>query len=80
MLADSCESAARALGSPTEERLTELVDQIFATKAGEGQLDGCPLTFQDLKVLRRRFVSFLRASHHSRIAYPRSQSPQPGGG
>lgn len=80
MLADSCESAARALGSPTEERLTELVDQIFATKAGDGQLDDCPLTFQDLEVLRRRFVSFLRASHHGRIAYPGSQNPQPGGG
>ena len=78
MLADSCESAARALGSPTEERLTELVDQIFATKAGDGQLDDCPLTFQDLEVLRRRFVSFLRASHHGRIAYPGGQ--QPGGG
>ena len=80
MLADSCESAARSLGSPTEERLTELVDQIFATKAREGQLDDCPLTFQDLEVLRRRFVSFLRASHHGRIAYPGSQNPQPGGG
>lgn len=80
MLADSCESAARTLGSPTEERLTELVDQIFATKAGEGQLDDCPLTFQDLEVLRRRFVSFLRASHHRRIDYPGSQNPQPGGG
>ena len=78
MLADSCESAARALGSPTEERLTELVDQIFATKAGDGQLDDCPLTFQDLEVLRRRFVSFLRASYHGRIAYPGGQ--QPGGG
>ena len=79
MLADSCESAARTLASPTEERLAALVDRVFAEKAGEGQLDECPLTFQDLGVLRRRFVGFLRASHHGRIAYPFGQNPSPRG-
>lgn len=70
MLADSAESAARVLENPTEERLAELVDGIFAAKAKQGQLDDCPLTFQDLAVLKKRFVRFLRGSHHRRIAYP----------
>ena len=70
MLADSAESAARVLENPTEERLAQLVDGIFAGKAKQGQLDDCPLTFQDLTVLKRLFVRFLRGSQHRRIAYP----------
>ena len=70
MLADSSESAARVLENPTEERLAELVNGIFEGKAKHGQLDDSPLTFQDLAMLKRRFVRFLRGSHHRRIAYP----------
>jgi len=70
MLADSSESAARVLENPTGERLAELVDGIFASKSKQGQLDDCPLTFRDLAVLKRRFVRFLRGSHHRRVAYP----------
>ena len=70
MLADSSESAARVLDNPTGERLAELVDGIFASKSKQGQLYDCPLTFRDLAVLKRRFVRFLRGSHHRRVAYP----------
>ena len=70
MLADSAESAARVLENPTEERLTELVDEIVRTKARQGQLDDCLLTFQDLAVLKRRFARLLGGSHHRRVAYP----------
>ena len=70
MLADSSESAARALDNPTEERIEQLIEGIFAAKAKGGQLDDCTLTFQDLARLKRRFVRFLGGSHHRRIAYP----------
>lgn len=70
MLADSTESAARVLADPTEERLEELIDGIFAGKARDGQLDDCPLTFQDITVLKRRFLRFLRGSYHRRVSYP----------
>ena len=70
MLADSSESAARVLDDPTEERLSELVDGIFADKSRQGQLDDCSLTFRDLAELKRRFVRFLRGSHHRRVSYP----------
>ena len=70
MLADSCESAARALQNPTKERISELIKGIFAGKAKHGQLDDCPLTFQDLALLKERFTRFLGGSHHQRIAYP----------
>ena len=70
MLADSSESATRALDNPTEERIERLIEGIFAAKAEGGQLDDCPLTFQDLALLKKRFVRFLGGSHHRRIAYP----------
>ena len=78
MLADSTESAARALDDPTGDRLARMVDGIFAGKSRQGQLDACPLTFQDLAVLRRRFVKFLRGSHHRRIAYPGTRNSSAG--
>jgi len=70
MLADSAESAARVLENPTEERLADLVGRIFTDKSKQGQLDDCSLTFRDLAALRRRFVRFLRGSHHRRVSYP----------
>ncbi|MXW16574.1 MAG: HDIG domain-containing protein [Gemmatimonadetes bacterium] len=73
MLADSTESAARVLADPTEERLRELIDGIFAAKARDGQLDDCTLTFQDITVLKRRFLRFLSGSYHRRISYPETQ-------
>ena len=72
MLADSTESAARAMDSPTEERLRELIDKIFETKAATGQLDDCPLTFRDLARLKKQFATYLSGSHHTRIQYPRA--------
>lgn len=72
MLADSTESAARALDSPTEERLRELIDDIFDAKARRGQLDDCPMTFQDLAQLKKHFATYLSGSHHTRIKYPTS--------
>ncbi len=80
MLADSCESAARALQEPTEKRIRELVSGIFAAKVQHGQLDECGLTFRDLTVLKRRFVMFLSGSHHRRIPYPTTRTLTEGEG
>jgi hypothetical protein len=35
-----------------------------------GQLDECPLTFDDLRDIRRAFVDVLRGLQHPRITYP----------
>ena len=70
MLADSVESAARAMKNPTRERIRRLVDDIFAGKIERGQLGQCPLTFEDLDLLRRRFARVVGAIHHRRIDYP----------
>ena len=70
MLADSVESAARAMKNPTRERIRRLIDDIFAVKIERGQLAQCPLTFEDLGLLRRRFARVVGAQHHRRIEYP----------
>ncbi|NIP78660.1 MAG: phosphohydrolase, partial [Gemmatimonadetes bacterium] len=48
MLADSVESAARALPDPTPERIRELVDRIVKNKMDQRQLDETPLTLAEL--------------------------------
>lgn len=73
MLADSVESAARVLADPTEDRLEELIERIFEGKRRQGQLDDCPLTFQDMAVLKRRFLRLLLGSYHRRISYPETR-------
>ncbi|MCY4574442.1 MAG: HDIG domain-containing protein [Gemmatimonadetes bacterium] len=70
MLADSVESAARAMKNPTRERIRRLIEDIFAMKIDRGQLDGCPLTFEDLSRLKRRFARVLGGIYHRRIDYP----------
>ena len=70
MLADSSESAARAMTRPTRQRIARLIEDIFAIKIDRGQLDNCPLTFEDLAVLKRRFTRVLGGIHHRRIDYP----------
>ena len=70
MLADSVESAARALKDPTEARILALIEDIVAGKAESGQLDEAPLTFRDLALLKARFAKVLGGIHHQRIDYP----------
>ena len=70
MLADSVESAARAMKNPTRERIRPLIDNIFAMKIDRNQFDDCPLTFEDLSLLKRRFARVLGGIHHRRIDYP----------
>lgn len=70
MLADSVESACRAMKRPTRERIERLIDDIFASKIDRGQLEHSPLTFEDLTLLKRRFAKVLGGIHHRRIDYP----------
>jgi len=70
MLADSVESAARALKSPTPPKISRLIQEIFAFKMAHHQLDQAALTLRDLTLLKRRFGRILGGIHHRRIDYP----------
>lgn len=73
MLADSTESATRALQDPTEDRIRELVKNLFASRVQGGQLDDSPLTLKDLSTLERHFSRTLSSIHHQRIDYPETK-------
>jgi putative nucleotidyltransferase with HDIG domain len=70
MLADSCEAVVRASPLHTPERISELVDEVFAERLAEGQLDESELTLKDLRDLAQSFKETLRAVYHPRVEYP----------
>jgi hypothetical protein len=70
MLADSCEAVVRASAQHTPERISELVDEVFAERLAEGQLDESDLTLRDIRTLAQSFKETLRAVYHPRVEYP----------
>jgi putative nucleotidyltransferase with HDIG domain len=70
MLADSCESATRAMRDPTPERVRELIHTIVQSKIDAGQLDESPLTLRDIASIEDQFVKILGGVLHRRIEYP----------
>lgn len=72
MLADACESAVRALKSPTTTQVEERIDKIIQQRIEDGQFDHCPITFKDIELIKQTFVRVLRGIQHSRIEYQQS--------
>lgn len=70
MLADSVESAARALHDPSPQRIQELVDRIVSSKISSGQLDESPLTLGEITVAKHHLAKVLSGMYHHRIDYP----------
>ncbi|MEZ4414848.1 MAG: HDIG domain-containing protein [Gemmatimonadota bacterium] len=70
MLADSVESAARALQDPTRERIRELVTGLIDAKIANGQLDEAPLTLGEIGRVREEIIKVLEGMYHQRIDYP----------
>jgi putative nucleotidyltransferase with HDIG domain len=70
MLADSCESATRAMRDPTPERLRDLIRTVVRAKIEAGQLDDAPLTLREVAGVEAQFVKILSGVMHRRIEYP----------
>lgn len=73
MLADSCESAARAMQEPTPERVRDLIDMVVNGKVADGQLDEAPLTLREVSRVKEQFVKILGGVVHRRIEYPETK-------
>jgi putative nucleotidyltransferase with HDIG domain len=73
MLADSCESAARAMRDPTPERVRHLIDTVVGNKVADGQLDEAPLTLGEIARVKAQFVKILGGVVHRRIDYPETR-------
>ncbi|MEC8613848.1 MAG: HDIG domain-containing metalloprotein, partial [Verrucomicrobiota bacterium] len=72
--ADSVEAASRTLKKVTQPNVEDLVERIFKDRIEDGQLDKCPLTFQELDEIRKSFTYTVLNMLHARIEYPRSDS------
>ncbi|MEX0856470.1 MAG: HDIG domain-containing metalloprotein [Gemmatimonadota bacterium] len=87
MLADSVESATRALQDPTPDRVRDLIDSIVEDKIRSGQLDESPLTLREVGLIKDQFLKVLTGVFHHRIDYPATRhltesvpsSPSPDG-
>lgn len=69
MMADACESAVRALKNPTVTQVEERVDKIIKQRIDDGQFSECPITLQDIQIVRDTFIRILRGIQHNRIEY-----------
>lgn len=76
MLADCCESAARAMAEPTPSRIESLVNDLAMKRLLDGQLDECDLTMRDLELVKRSLIKSLLGIYHGRIAYPSTIATQ----
>ena len=70
-LADTIESASRSLNKPTPAKIRALVEDLVRAKIHDGQLDQCPLTLQELAIVKESFSNTLRSMLHTRIDYPK---------
>lgn len=70
MLADTVESASRALVEPTPARIESLVEEIALKKLLDGQFDECGLTLQKLRQIEESLIKSLTAVYHGRVKYP----------
>ena len=75
MLADAVEAASRVLSNPSPERIRALIDRLVQDRIDYGELDDCPLTYRDLRIVKREFAHVLTGLYHHRIDYPQPTPP-----
>ena len=69
MLADSLEAACRAIfmnEDADEEKIKNVIEEIFNEKISDGQLNNAPITFKELEVIRESFQISLEGLYHQK--------------
>ena len=74
MLADTVESASRALREPAPARIENLVQEISKKKFDDGQFDECKITIEQLFTIQASLIKSLNAMYHARVKYPEQQT------
>ncbi|NDV60354.1 HD family phosphohydrolase [Bacteroides sp. 519] len=70
MMADAIEAASRSLPDYTEESIGTLIEKIIDGQVEEGYFKECPITFQDIAIVKKVFKEKLMTIYHTRISYP----------
>lgn len=78
MLADGCESAVRSIDEPDQEKVENVIENIFKSRVNDGQLDDSPITMSDIVKMKEEFLNILLGQHHKRIQYPKQKEIESG--
>jgi membrane-associated HD superfamily phosphohydrolase len=73
MLADACESTVRSLNNPDAEKVENVINNLIDSRIEDEQLNESPLTFNDLRIIRKSFLSILVGYQHKRLRYPNQE-------
>jgi putative nucleotidyltransferase with HDIG domain len=76
-LADASEAAARSIEKPTPQKITNMMDDIFAMKIRDGQMDHAALTMAQINIVKQSFIFSLSNMLHGRIPYPKDHENKP---
>jgi len=77
MLADGVEAASRSMKDPTYSKLESLIDRIVEGNIADNQLNDCPLTFRQIKIIKDSFLNILVGVYHKRVEYPEDKKEKP---
>lgn len=75
MMADATEAASRSLKEYNDETISNLVNKIIDGQIAQGLMKDSPLSFRDVEVVKKVFISRLRTMYHTRISYPELKKP-----
>lgn len=70
MMADAVEAASRSLKEYNDETISNLVNRIIDGQIAQGLMKDSPLSFRDVEVVKKVFISRLRTMYHTRVSYP----------
>ncbi len=70
-LADASEAASRSIEKPSPKKISNMMDDIFAAKIRDGQMDYANLTMAEINVVKQSFIFSLSNMLHGRIPYPK---------
>ena len=71
MIADTCESACRSMGTGVPPNKVEAkIRALVKHKLDDGQFDDCGLTLNQLKIVEKSVINSIVAAMHGRIQYP----------
>lgn len=73
LLADGIEAASRSMKNHSYTKLENLINKMVDDRVKEGQLNQCPITFDDLNCIKNAFLQTLSGIYHGRIEYPEDE-------
>jgi len=70
MMADSVEAASRSISEPDEQKISDLVENIFLSLMDNGQFLNADITMKEINLAKKVLKKKLLNIHHVRIKYP----------